>query len=90
MPGTSGVQEQNASVASLLVYPIPANTELNVITTDRDLKWFVRDTQGRLLMQGNWNMDASRTIDIATLTTGNYLLSVIGAKGSATTRFQKL
>jgi hypothetical protein len=75
------------------IAPMPVSDNLNV-TFEESLKndgiWQVYDMSGRLLQSGTAEAEsAGFNIDVATLTTGTYLLRIVSGQDVMTRQFQK-
>jgi hypothetical protein len=77
---------QAVKIPSILVYPNPAGSYLNIRNISPDAKIFLYDSQGRLAYQ---SINNSSIIDINSLATGIYILKIIDRGKMATTRIVK-
>lgn len=86
-PLTTGVAEAGAPVLS--VFPVPANTSLNITGISGTAQWNIMDLQGRVILSGASITGPQTAVDIAPLAQGEYLLSVQEVAGRRVVRFQK-
>ncbi|NNL93236.1 MAG: DUF4331 family protein [Saprospiraceae bacterium] len=92
--GTVNVEDVNLEVSSLTVYPNPASDRLYVeldelFEANEALNMTLTDVSGRLIMQNRLRKSLS-SIDVSTLETGVYLLTIGNSKSSQTIRFSKI
>lgn len=67
-PSTVGVSEAEAS--PLTVFPVPANTSLNVMGISGTARWSIMDLQGRAILGGGSFKGPQATVDITALAQG--------------------
>jgi len=69
---------------AVMVYPNPADNQLNIISNDNILKVSVMSFNGKILFTGNGN-----SIDISKLASGVYFVQIQTAKGISNIKFTK-
>ena len=82
---TLGVFSPN--MTDQFVYPNPANSELNIGNTGIASNYIILDNSGRLLLRGR--VLPGTPIDISSLATGHYILSIEGLNSYQNTHFIK-
>ncbi len=91
--GSAGITEFNTT-SEINLYPVPAVNELKINITDASLKAHaieIYDMLGNKVIEQQVNTNVMLvTLDVSTLTEGNYFLRIVGANGQKTSRFSKV
>ncbi|MBU3658736.1 MAG: T9SS type A sorting domain-containing protein [Flavobacteriales bacterium] len=82
----STISVQSLSLNSVLLFPNPATSTISIVGATETFRYEIRDIQGKLVKQGA----TEKEIDIASLTTGTYLISFSSDKEMKQLRFVKL
>jgi len=86
----SGIAEYSTN-SEINLYPVPALNQLTINMADPSLKASlleVYDMLGKKVIEQKINTNAMRvTLDVSTLTEGNYFLRIVGANQQKTSRF---
>jgi hypothetical protein len=88
--GTTGISSLENGNASLLVYPNPANTQLN-IATDKNLsanaEVQIFNVIGKMVFNGKANNNGLTNIDLTSFSNGVYFVKLIDGNKISTSRF---
>ena len=58
------------------IFPNPATSSINITTNNAAVDYSVIDMSGRTLIAGSFTVDATKKLDITSLSKGNYILSM--------------
>jgi hypothetical protein len=81
-----------SNLSEMKLFPVPAGNQLNVSLTEAALQSRIEiyDMLGKKVMEQKVNDGAMLiTLDISSITEGNYLFRVVGSSGQKTLRFSK-
>ncbi|MBU3658735.1 MAG: T9SS type A sorting domain-containing protein [Flavobacteriales bacterium] len=81
---TIGIEDLSSSL--VLLFPNPATSTISIVGATETFQYEIRDIQGKLVKQGA----TEKEIDIASLTTGTYLISISSDEKMKQLRFVKL